>query len=267
MNPIEGLRDALLKRFPDIAAEIDAPADEAAGLWQLDVRPGGGSPGIVVEWRPDFGFGVSTPGADDYGTRPDEMYANPRAAYDRVVQLILSGRRTEPPAAVRLAELRRSRKLSQAEVAGRAGIKQAAVARIEGRGDILLSTLGRIVSAMGGRLSIRAEFPDGTARELTGLVPLPSARPGKEIDAASRSVASPAASASPRARTEGRGTKTVVDVPGRHRAEPAVGSEDEGPRGAPPAKGRGESARKERRQATDRKASPRTDPDPPPPGS
>ena len=140
MNPIEGLRDALVKRFRDIATEIDPPADEA-GLWQLDVRPGGGSPWVVVEWRPDLGFGVSTPGADDYGTKPDEIYANPKAAYDRVSQLILSGGRTEPPAAVRLAELRRLRRLSQAEVAGRAGIKQAAMARIEGRGDILLSTL------------------------------------------------------------------------------------------------------------------------------
>ena len=64
MNPIEGLRDDLLKRFPGLATEIDPPAD-GAGLWHLDVRPGGGSPWIVVEWRPDLGFGVSTPGADE----------------------------------------------------------------------------------------------------------------------------------------------------------------------------------------------------------
>ena len=168
MNPIEALRDALAARFPRLATEIDAPAD-GAGAWQLDVRPGGGSPWIVVEWRSDVGFGVSTPDADDYGTKPDEIHPNTKAAYDRVVQLILSGGRTEQPVAVRLAELRRLRKLSQAELAGRAGIKQAAVARIEGRGDILLSTLRKVVRAMGGKLSIRVEFPDGTARELTGL--------------------------------------------------------------------------------------------------
>lgn len=179
MNPIEGLRDDLAGRFPDLATEIDPPAD-GAGLWQLDVRPGGGSPGIVVEWSSDLGFGVSTPDADDYGTKPDEVYPNTKAAYDRVVQLILSGGRTEPPAAVRLAELRRIRKLSQAELAGRAGIKQAAIARIEGRGDILLSTLGRVVRAMGGKLLIKVEFPDGTARELAGLVSPASVGAGED---------------------------------------------------------------------------------------
>lgn len=168
MNPIERLRDDLARRFPSIAAEIDPPADEE-GLWQLDVRPGEGAPWVVVEWRPDLGFGVSTPGEDDYGTKPDETYQNIKSAYNRVVQLLLSGGRTEPPAAVRLSELRRSRKLSQSRVAGRVGIKQAAVSRMERRGDVLLSTLRRVVEAMGGKLSIRVEFPDGTARELTGL--------------------------------------------------------------------------------------------------
>jgi hypothetical protein len=45
------------------------------------VRPGGGLPWIVVEWSPVLGFGVSTPGADDYGTKPDELYVNTKAAY------------------------------------------------------------------------------------------------------------------------------------------------------------------------------------------
>jgi hypothetical protein len=191
MNPIEGLRDDLARRFPGLATEIDPPAD-AMGLWHLDVRPGGESPWIVVEWRPDLGFGVSTPGVDDFGTKPDEIYPNARAAYDRLVRLILSGGRTEPPAAVRLGELRRLRKLSQAEVAGRAGIKQAAMARIEGRGDILLSTLRRVVTAMGGRLSIRVEFPDGTGRELTGLVSPPHVGPGDELSMTTRPAPTPA---------------------------------------------------------------------------
>jgi DNA-binding XRE family transcriptional regulator len=81
-----------------------------------------------------------------------------KAAYDRVAQLIESGGQTEPPAGVRLAELRQIRKLSQAEVANRAGIKQAAIARIEGRDDILLSTLNRVPSAMNGRLPTADRF-------------------------------------------------------------------------------------------------------------
>ncbi len=168
MNPIKRLRDDLIKRFPDMDAQIDTPAD-ATGLWQLDLRPSGGSPWIVVEWKPDMGFGVSTPGADDYGTKPDELYPNAKAAYNRVAELIVSGGHTAKAAAVRLAELRRIRNLSQADLAVRAGVGQAAIARIEKRQNILVSTLRRVVAAMGGTLSIRIEFPDGAWRELTGF--------------------------------------------------------------------------------------------------
>ncbi len=51
MNPIETLRSDLASRFPDAVLEIDAPADSEAGVWQLDVRPGGDAPWIVVEWK------------------------------------------------------------------------------------------------------------------------------------------------------------------------------------------------------------------------
>jgi len=200
MNPIERLRDDLASRFPGVMTELDPPAD-AAGLWQLDVRSGEGAPWIVVEWQPELGFGVSTPGSDDYGTKPDEAYPNARAAYDRVAQLILSGGQTKPPEAVRLAELRRLRNLSQTELAGRAGIKQAAMARIEGRGDILLSTLRRVVSAMGGRLSIRVEFPDGTERDLIGLIQEPHLVMGQPPAVAGQQL-------STSAKTPGRGAVT-----------------------------------------------------------
>jgi transcriptional regulator with XRE-family HTH domain len=172
MNSIEKLRSELSSRFPDVSVKLDPPADES-GLWQLDVRPSSG-PWVVVEWKADRGFGVSTPGGDDYGLKPDELYPNAKAACDRVVRLILSGGRTEPPAAVRLGEIRQAHGLSQSQVAERAGIKQAAVARIEGRDDILLSTLNRLVTAMGGTVSIQVHFPGEETRELTGLVsPLP----------------------------------------------------------------------------------------------
>ncbi|CAN5777712.1 hypothetical protein BH23PLA1_BH23PLA1_18860 [soil metagenome] len=94
MNPVESLKRDLTERFPHIAAEIDAPADEA-GTWHLDIRPGGEAPWIVVEWRSGLGFGVSTPGADDYGVKPDELYPNARAAFERVVLLLDSGQRTQ----------------------------------------------------------------------------------------------------------------------------------------------------------------------------
>ncbi len=164
MNAIERLRDELSRRFPDFSMTIAAP-DNHQGPWFLDIQRGEASP-VVVEWRSDRGFGVSTPKEDDFGIGPDEIHSNTKSAFDRVLRLILSGGSTEPPHAVRLAELRQIRGLSQSELAELAGVRQANISRIEGRGDILLSTLAKIVSALGASLSIRAKFPDGVEREL-----------------------------------------------------------------------------------------------------
>ena len=60
-----------------------------------------------------------------------------------------------------LDELREARKLTQEQLAEQMGIKQAAVSRLERRADMYVSTLGRMIEAMGGRLEIRAVFPDG----------------------------------------------------------------------------------------------------------
>jgi ribosome-binding protein aMBF1 (putative translation factor) len=123
---------------------------------------------LVVQWRPAQGFGVSTPALEnsDYGSGTDEVYTDSVGAMDRIIHLIETGESTVPPEAVRLAELRQSRGLSQAELAERVGVKQANISRIEGRDDLKVSTLVKVVEAMGATLSIRARFPDGTEREL-----------------------------------------------------------------------------------------------------
>jgi predicted transcriptional regulator len=52
------------------------------------------------------------------------------------------------------------------ELTERAGVGQANISRIESRDDLKISTLARIVEALGASLSIRARFPDGVEREL-----------------------------------------------------------------------------------------------------
>ena len=167
MNLIERMRDDLAGRFPGLRFEIDAPLMET-GEWVLDVRDEHGAVFLVVQWRPARGFGVSVlkPGEMDYGSGPDEVYPDPELATERIIHLIESGDPTEPANAVRLAELRQSRGLSQAELAIRAGVKQANISRIEGRDDLKVSTLAKVVEAMGATLTIWARFPDGTEREL-----------------------------------------------------------------------------------------------------
>ncbi|MDR3676214.1 MAG: helix-turn-helix transcriptional regulator [Acidobacteriota bacterium] len=59
-----------------------------------------------------------------------------------------------------LRELRKARKLTQVRLAKTLKINQDSVSRLEKRSDLLLSTLRKAVEAMGGTLSLVAEFPD-----------------------------------------------------------------------------------------------------------
>ena len=68
-----------------------------------------------------------------------------------------------------LRELRHARKLTQVRVARTLGITQDSVSRLEKRSDLLLSTLRKTVEAMGGSLSLIAEFPDRAPVVLSGI--------------------------------------------------------------------------------------------------
>jgi hypothetical protein len=86
VNPLERLRDDVGRRFPGLTLEIDAPAD-AEGPWFLDIQGGAAGP-LVVEWRPGLGFGVSPPGADEYGSGPAEVHTDAGAVLDRLAELL-----------------------------------------------------------------------------------------------------------------------------------------------------------------------------------
>lgn len=64
-----------------------------------------------------------------------------------------------------LQMLREELQLSQKTVADAMGIKQPAITQIEQRGnDVKLATLKRYIEAMGGKLSLTVELPDGGGR-------------------------------------------------------------------------------------------------------
>lgn len=68
-----------------------------------------------------------------------------------------------------LQELRQARKLTQVRMAKVLGISQDGVSRLEKRSDLLLSTLRKSIEAMGGNLSLIAEFPDRDPVMLSGI--------------------------------------------------------------------------------------------------
>lgn len=62
-----------------------------------------------------------------------------------------------------LSEARKLRGLSQKELADALNIKQPTLSRLEGKNDMQISTLQKIVEALGGRLIVVAQFPEGDA--------------------------------------------------------------------------------------------------------
>jgi transcriptional regulator with XRE-family HTH domain len=80
--------------------------------------------------------------------------------------------KVESHKAAMLGELRRELDLTQATVAERLAVTQENVSQIErGATDLRLSTLRRYIEALGGRLEVRAAFPEQ-------IVVLDIARPG-----------------------------------------------------------------------------------------
>ena len=63
--------------------------------------------------------------------------------------------------AMGLAALRQAAELTQAELARRLGVTQAAISRIEQPHDLLLSTLNSYLQAIGGTARMIVRFADG----------------------------------------------------------------------------------------------------------
>ena len=63
-----------------------------------------------------------------------------------------------------LSEIREWAGKSQRQVADALGIKQPSLSKLEKQSDMQISTLRRIVNALGGELEVSARFPAGTVK-------------------------------------------------------------------------------------------------------
>ena len=73
-----------------------------------------------------------------------------------------------------LQELRRARAMTQVRLAKKLGVAQKQVSEIEKRTDMQISTLRRSIEAMGGKLTLVAEFPDRMPVVLSGIASIDS---------------------------------------------------------------------------------------------
>ena len=74
----------------------------------------------------------------------------------------VEARKAELRAAMPLHELRKARALTQKALGEALNVNQPAVAKLERRADMYVSNLRAYIEAMGGKLNIVAEFPQGT---------------------------------------------------------------------------------------------------------
>jgi transcriptional regulator with XRE-family HTH domain len=91
-----------------------------------------------------------------------------RNKWDKLIARMPEDRRARIERGVRedltemlLSELRRQAGLTQQQVADSLGIKQPTLSCLEGQDDMQISTLRRIVEAIGGELDIVATLPTG----------------------------------------------------------------------------------------------------------
>lgn len=68
-----------------------------------------------------------------------------------------------------LRDLRLALEKTQVDLGEILHMKQEGISRLEKRSDMLISTLNKYISAMGGTLKLMAEFPDRAPVEIHGI--------------------------------------------------------------------------------------------------
>ncbi len=161
MISIKALDEYIRLTHPDATTDLTPPL-HSEGIWSLDVDLA--DKHLAIQWSQVSGFGISNTSKENFAEGPDEVFASLEQAQRRVGQLLTTIERTSPPVALLLSRLRERRGLTQRELADRLGVRQATISGLEHRGDVQLSTLRRVLNALGGVLEVFGSFPDARYR-------------------------------------------------------------------------------------------------------
>ncbi len=93
-----------------------------------------------------------------------KKFSSLRNAMSKQAQDEVTGQVEAIMAEMPLYELRRARGLSQKALAETLHVQQPAIAKLEQRTDMYISSLRSHIEAMGGELQIMACFPEGTVK-------------------------------------------------------------------------------------------------------
>ncbi len=169
MSPVEQLCLELKSYFPEAEFEV-RKSDDPDGFQFLNVYVGDFE--VDVEWKHGYGFGISSfdetsPPLEGMFDSPNEWYTSEQAALHRIASLVFDQRSTKPRQA-KMCDIRQERGISQEELSEQLNVKQATYSKLERRGDVKVSSLKRVIEAMGGKLVIQAVFRDTKdVREIT----------------------------------------------------------------------------------------------------
>jgi DNA-binding XRE family transcriptional regulator len=108
-------------------------------------------------------------GRNKFSELRDTFLNDPERGVARREEIEALGRAYD--ALVALHELREAAGATQADVAQNLGVSQPYVAKLEKRGDMSLTTLSSYLAALGGRLEVRAIFPEHPEENVSLALP------------------------------------------------------------------------------------------------
>ena len=141
---------------PDVHLNFDPPAD-SKGTWWLDLKCNNKI--VTLEYVPKKGFSLYHPSKDGYGMKPSEFLKTPELAARRVA-IFFKSSSSQP--GLKLGELRKLMKQTQAELGAKSGVGQAAISKAEKTGVHRTATIRKTINALGGEIEILARFPNAT---------------------------------------------------------------------------------------------------------
>lgn len=146
---------ATLQASPGVVVTVDVPEHPDGVTW-IDVSKQGFE--VTIEHRPNQGFGLHLEDSDSFGGGANEVYREVDTCAYRIQQLLSNHFLKEEHSYLSLRELREIIGMTQRQLAENLGQQQSAISKLEGRNDILISSLFSWVHGLGGQLDIRARF-------------------------------------------------------------------------------------------------------------
>lgn len=108
-------------------------------------------------------------GRNKFSDLRDEFLDDPERGAERREEVERLGHAYD--ALISLHELREAAGATQADVARGLGVSQPYVAKLEKRGDMSLTTLSSYLAVLGGRLEVRAVFPQHPEENIALALP------------------------------------------------------------------------------------------------